>query len=295
MSIPENQLITWSHQGSIVQSAETYRLVREALTDQRAPYAGRNYRVFLQGSYGNDTNVWRESDVDIVIELIDCWHCDLSELSPNARERYAAAFIDASYGYAEFKHEVTRVLTDRFGAAARPGAKAISIEGHGNRRKVDVIVAVQYRRYFAFDTSQQQDFAEGICFWNSQGQQIVNYPRQHAQNLTAKHQATGNRLKPLIRVFKNLRTAMVEDGDLAEGQAPSYFLEGLIYNLPDEFIAASFQQQTLATLAWVRSHPDGSDLICPNAQYYLVRDDALTCWSFAGYRAFAAALAVRLV
>src|SRR5690606_967984 len=72
MPIPESQLETWSHQGSITQSSSTYNTIKSVLEDSATPYAGRNFKVFLQGSYGNDTNIYAESDVDIVIRLDDC-------------------------------------------------------------------------------------------------------------------------------------------------------------------------------------------------------------------------------
>ena len=58
MSIPEVQLETWSKVGSQTQSKETYATVRSALDDKTATYAG-SIEIFLQGSYGNDTNVYR--------------------------------------------------------------------------------------------------------------------------------------------------------------------------------------------------------------------------------------------
>ncbi|MFC6489131.1 hypothetical protein [Nitratireductor sp. GCM10026969] len=30
-------------------------------------------------------------------------------------------------------------------------------------------------------------FVEGVCFWTSDGEKIVNYPRQHLDNCTAKN------------------------------------------------------------------------------------------------------------
>ena len=71
MPIPESQLDTWSHQGSITQSSTTYNAIKGALEDSTTPYAGKNFKVFLQGSYGNDTNIYAESDVDIIIRLDD--------------------------------------------------------------------------------------------------------------------------------------------------------------------------------------------------------------------------------
>jgi tRNA nucleotidyltransferase (CCA-adding enzyme) len=80
MGIPEAQLDTWSHQGSVTQSSATYNTIKNALEAAGNPYAGKNYEVFLQGSYGNDTNIYAESDVDIVIKLNDCFHYNLDEL-----------------------------------------------------------------------------------------------------------------------------------------------------------------------------------------------------------------------
>ena len=69
MAIPEYQLDTWAKQGSVTQSAGTYDTIKRVLEDKNAPYAGKDFSIFLQGSYGNDTNVYRDSDVDIVICL----------------------------------------------------------------------------------------------------------------------------------------------------------------------------------------------------------------------------------
>jgi hypothetical protein len=63
MAIPESQLETWSHQGSVTQSAQTYAMIQNALNDAASPYYAKHYSIFLQGSYGNDTNVFRDSDV----------------------------------------------------------------------------------------------------------------------------------------------------------------------------------------------------------------------------------------
>ena len=69
MAIPEAQLDTWSHQGSIKQSSTTYATIRSALLAEGSAYANKETKVFLQGSYGNATNIYAESDVDVVIVL----------------------------------------------------------------------------------------------------------------------------------------------------------------------------------------------------------------------------------
>jgi len=82
MAIPESQLDTWSHQGSITQSSTTYATVKRALEAADTKYANQSFEVFLQGSYGNDTNIYAESDVDVVIRLDTIYHYDTSALTP---------------------------------------------------------------------------------------------------------------------------------------------------------------------------------------------------------------------
>ena len=110
MAIPETQLDTWAHQGSITNSSNTYKAVKNVLEATDAPYAAKNYEVFLQGSYGNDTNIWSESDVDIVIQNNSTFYSDVSGLNQNEKVAWNAAYADVAYGNQEFKREV---LLDR--------------------------------------------------------------------------------------------------------------------------------------------------------------------------------------
>ena len=79
MAISEAQLETWSRQGAAaVGSRDTYATIKRALEIPGAGYSDKGYKVFLQGSYGNDTNIWAESDVDIVIRLDATFFYDTS-------------------------------------------------------------------------------------------------------------------------------------------------------------------------------------------------------------------------
>lgn len=104
------------------------------------------------------------------------------------------------------------VLQGQYGSAAKVGDKAIAIDANGSRRKSDVIVATQFRRCSKFRSSNDSEYVEGICFFNAAGERIANYPKQHSANLTAKHQASSKWLKPMARVFKNMRSRLVDDG-----------------------------------------------------------------------------------
>lgn len=279
MPIPESQLETWSHQGSITQSSNTYNAIKSLLEAGTTPYAGKNFKVFLQGSYGNDTNIYAESDVDIVIRLDDCFHSDLESLSDDEKSAYKQAFSDATYTHTDFKRDVLSVLEDQYGSAVKTGDKAIAIDASGSRRKSDVIVATQFRRYFKFRSAIDSEYVEGICFFNAAGERIANYPKQHSANLTAKHQASSKWLKPMVRVLKNIRSRMVDEGLIKAGVAPSYYIEGLLYNVPNEKFTHSLEDCMVNILNWYRQDAAKTDLVCANEQYYLLRDGYHTCWS----------------
>ena len=276
MPIPESQLETWSHQGSINQSSDTYQSVKNVLQSNDAPYASKNYSVFLQGSYGNDTNIYSESDVDIVIKLQSAFHHDLSDMPDDEQNAFKSAHSDATYTNKNFTSDVLQVLTNNYGSVVNQGNKAITIASSGNRRKADVIAAIQYRRYHSFKSLNNQSYTEGICFYTSSGEQIVNYPKQHSENLTLKHKRTRN-FKPMVRIFKNLRSRLVEHGIIQDGIAPSYYLEGLLYNVPDDQFVTGYDDTFVNAINWIQN-ADRSHFVCANEQYHLLWENSPVTW-----------------
>jgi hypothetical protein len=277
MSIPEAQLETWSKQGSVTQSRDTYATVRAALEAPGPPNINKNFSIFLQGSYANDTNVYAESDVDVVMLLNSTFYHDLEDLQESQKQAFHLHYANASYGPAEFNSDVTAWLKQKFGNAVQSGSKAIFIQGNGSRRDTDVVVATQYRRYYSFQSSQTQSYTEGICFFASDGTKIINYPKQHSENCTAKHQGTSSWFKPTVRILKNMRNRMVADKLIEDGLAPSYYLEGLFYNVPKEQFGSSYQDTFVNCFNWILN-ADRSKFLCANEQYYLLREGSPVTW-----------------
>jgi hypothetical protein len=117
MAVPETQLVTWAKQGSITQSSTTYATIKRALEASETKYADKSYEVFLQGSYGNDTNIYAESDVDVVIRLDAIYHYDIEALTPAEQATFNAVLVPGTYPYAEYKADVIAALAKSFGAA----------------------------------------------------------------------------------------------------------------------------------------------------------------------------------
>ncbi len=282
MAIPENQLETWSHQGSVTQSASTYATIKRALEAASANYTDRNFVVFLQGSYGNDTNIFTESDVDVVIRYDGAFYHNINRLPADQQRLFKASFPDGpTYSYDTFNGHVQAALRKAFENSVEPGKKAIKIHASGSRRNADVVVAFEYRHYDKFTAPTDQSRGPGIAFFTSSGTHIANYPKQHSKNLTTKHQATSNNFKKVVRIFKNMRGKLVADGLLGKGTAPSYFIEGLLYNVPNDKFVGAYGTILFNILQWLQQTSDRTTFVCANEQYYLLRDNEPVCWPVA--------------
>ena len=165
-----------------------------------------------------------------------------------------------------------------YGEDVKQGSKAITIKPWNNRRKADVIPAIEYRRYYKFNGMFDQSYATGICFWDQSKTQIANYPKQHSANMTFKHQTTNLWLKPMVGILKNMRTKMIEEGYIKAGSAPSYYIEGLLYNVPQDKFGKSYADSFRNAFSWIVA-ADTSKFVCANEQYYLLWNDTPTSWS----------------
>lgn len=289
MAIPESQLQTWSAQGSITQSAATYDTIKNVLNDSSSPYYLKDYSIFLQGSYGNDTNVWKDSDVDIIICLNQTFYSDLSQLEQGAKSSFNMAHADGQYGFHQFRAEVFDWLTKRFGSDVKQGKKAIFIKGNNGRRDADVIVCAILRRYRKGSTGTDSQYDEGICFFLPDSTRVINFPRQHRENCITKHQNSNAWFKKVVRVYKNMRNRMVEDRYLVNGAAPSYFIEGLLWNVPNDKFGTSFEDSLVNSFNWV-INADKTQFACANDLYWLIRDTGGNCWRPSDFEAYISAV-----
>jgi hypothetical protein len=89
-----------------------------------------------------------------------------------------------------------------------------------------------------------------------------------------------------VRVFKNMRSRMMEKGLIEAGIAPSYYIEGLLYNVPKEKFGSTYQNSVVNILNWYLKEASKADLLCANEQYYLLRNGFHTCWNQANCDAF---------
>jgi hypothetical protein len=277
MTISEDQLATWAHQGPTSQFTATYDTLKNVLKSSSAAYANRSFEIFLQGSYANDTNIYADSDVDVVIKTDEVYYSDVTNLSPEDKQTYEQGWSRATYQLSDFKREVVAWLTSYYGNAVHVGDKAITIAGNGTRRDADVIVCAEFKKFWSYKNSYNQSYESGICFFLPNGTQIENFPKQHSANCTIKHQATSQWFKRSARTYKNLRNKLIDMGALGEGVAPSYFIEGMLYNVPTDRFGGGHSANFIDTLNWIVG-ADRSKFLCANDQFYLLHDTSPVTW-----------------
>ena len=206
----------------------------------------RNIKVFTQGSYRNNTNVKQDSDVDIGVLCYDVFF----EQLPDGYKKEDFGIISADYGYSTFKNEVEEALVSYFGrASVARGNKAFDVKENSYHVEADVAPFFEHRRY-----SADKLYLSGVELKPDSGGSVINWPEQHYDNGVSKNTATSRRFKSLVRIFKSLCNYMTDKG-IADAKAiPSFLLECLVWNVPnDNFGKSTYSDDVKACLTFLYS------------------------------------------
>jgi hypothetical protein len=181
--------------------------------------------VFTQGSYKNNVNVRRDSDVDIGVLCTDTFIPDY----PDGVDPSTYGHDPATYDYSTFREDVGEALKSYFGAAAvSVGNKAFDVHETTYHVEADVTPFFEHRRYL-----NGRDYLEGVALLPKNGSWIYNWPTQHHENGVEKNKATGKRYKGAVRILKALRNEMDDAGYPQARAVKGFFVECLVWNTPD--------------------------------------------------------------
>lgn len=258
-TISEEQLSNWTkpafdNEDEKAKNAE--RMIREAI-DGHALLSTLGVRVFAKGSYKNNTNVRRDSDVDIGVEYTDIVY---NQYGPNADRDavrkargfspYSGPFLDAAGNtqIGQFKDAVGEALAQAFGShAVTRSNKVFTVRETSRSLAADVVPCAQNRKHWS-----PARYVQGIRLLPDRpvGHPIINYPDQHYAQGVAKNDETSQRFKRAVRILKNLENRMVDDGSCPV--VASYLIECLTFNCPPRcFQRSSWAERIRSVLAHV--------------------------------------------
>jgi hypothetical protein len=210
-------------------------------------------RYLPKGSYKNNTNVKADSDVDIAVIRERLYYYNIELLKPeDAATIGAGPSSSLSLQDTALRVELEKALCKNFGSACdTTGKTAISVSENSGRVSADVVPSFPFRLYY-YDSLSQVTFAEGTKTFRKDGSQIENYPEQQHINGVAKNNATSRRYKFLVRILKRLENDLVTAGQVNE--LPSYFMECLVYRVPNRYFGSTSATPLTADLKAVLAY-----------------------------------------
>ncbi|MGB3182226.1 MAG: nucleotidyltransferase [Cyclobacteriaceae bacterium] len=233
MRFSEETLKNWSRPASEteeVRISNAINMVKSAI-EAHSILKEQDIEYIVQGSYANNTNVRKNSDIDICVMLKDTFYSKYRE--GVGRDEYG--FTKGTNGFDDFRKRVINAMNNKFDNNVTVGDKAIAIDSTSHRVQADVVPCFQYRDY-RWDTDNDKDnFYEGTKFFSGSGKAIINYPKLHIENGRNKNNRTGRRYKRMVRVFKNVTNHMRANGENVPNGISSFLLECLLFNVPDNY------------------------------------------------------------
>lgn len=246
------------------KSARTHKAIRTHLESD--PELNKYFiDTFLQGSYKNSTNVRGDSDVDMGSLTNKVFYYETDWLpteqitrngliQPSLKESVEMelkALPPGQFGYKEFRADILTSLRTKYGYEnVEDGNKAVKIQGNSYRMDADVLPCMAYRQYFKA-CNGEPSYHSGITFFTKSSERIINFPHQHFTNLTQKNQNTDGKVKGCIRILKCIRNEFEDAGKWDRKRSPSYYLEGLLWNVPDHLFWGAYDEVMCEVLKYL--------------------------------------------
>lgn len=255
------------------QQDRARRMVFDAV-EKHAAFQGFDITTYVKGSYRNNTNVRRDSDVDVVVECREVFYYETDAPNPSVARRpvsYTGIWTPELW-----RREVTAAMRTAFGASGIDTSGAIAIrvdEVPGSRPSADVVPSFDYRDYT--DDASFSRWDRGSCvFPKNSEDKVVNWPQQQLDNGIAKNNRTGGRYKDFVRALKNAENMLAAEGVISD--LPSYFMECLVFNAPDGVLTAggvdeAFRETLLNMFADLNDGTAYADWVEPNWKKWLFK------------------------
>jgi|SRR5579875_10842 len=233
----EEKLSGWTGPSSATEQEKqdrTERMIREAV-EEHAAFDGCDLTVYAKGSYANNTNVKTDSDVDIAVQCGECIYWE----EVNEGVHPSSSSYEGIWTPTKLRSELEAALKKKFpDQVDTSGSTAFRIHSGTARVDADVVPCFDYRYYFS-----STNYREGAKVFKKDGSSLINYPAQQLTNGRAKNNRTNQFYKKAVRIMKRVENAMVIADEHRE--VPSFFVECLVYNCPDEIFLESTWTETI--------------------------------------------------
>ncbi len=237
MTALEDKLKGWTGRSSNSEQEKqdrAERMVQEAVQSHSA-FDGVGLSVFAKGSYKNNTNVRSDSDVDIAVQCTEACY----------REGAKPGVLPSSVDYtgiwtpSKLRQELVAALEAKFPQQVDiSGSTAIRIDANTARVDADIVPCFNYRYYYS-----QTSWIDGSRVFKKDLKHLNNYPDQQYAKGVDKNTRTSKSYKSAVRIMKRVENAMLDAK--VHREVPSFFVECLVYNVPDAILLRSTWTETI--------------------------------------------------
>lgn len=207
-------------------------------------------KIYGKGSYANNTNVRRNSDIDIVVERKDSIYWEaMGEFEPVFPPAQQGSY-NGPWSFESFHDGVRKALESFYGSSTvdSSGNVALHLDETNYTVNADIVPCSSLWTFIS-----PRSYYEGTRLQAKNGKILDNYPLQQLKNGVTKNNATNHNYKKLVRIVKRMENHMVEEG--IQQEIPSYLIECLVYLCPNsEFNNAhSWDNMLKRVLAYLNS------------------------------------------
>lgn len=216
-------------------------------------------KIYVKGSYANNTNVRLDYDVDIAVECQGLYYYDSegAEADVDLARRMAKSAGDyvgpygGVAGAARFKADVRATLADYFGASAiMQGKLSLRVREKKTTLPADVVPCFEYRRLTGLSWQGDVEYVQGTRLYPDSGPYVHNWPNQQYECGVKKNNETRRQYKRMVRAVKRVENELVKAKKIQA--LPSFFMECLVYNVDNiHFDHESYVGDMRAVLATI--------------------------------------------
>jgi hypothetical protein len=234
-----DRLIHWERPASDSEEASIQRAANVAIqiVKKNMTLTRESVQILPQGSYFNNTNVRKEADMDLRVQLPDLVVKYAHDVEQDRAYR-AGEYFDTGRPLINvinsIRNEIVADCRQYFGGnSVTVGKKAITVDGlSGSRADVDLVPAFRLH-WLTNNLHGGYNCTEGIIIVAADGRQTINFPDQHHANGKEKRTRTQHRFKKIVRMLKRLNYELEEYG-LIPKRIPSFMVECLVYAVEDD-------------------------------------------------------------
>jgi len=249
------------------------KLVKQALkTFTKTPVD-----VYVHGSYANHTNIFFPSNLEVCVELkIPQFEYDVTG------EYYVTHELE--YGPQQFRTDLYNALKEIIEkATSKPmvkepqhtcelSGKTIVIPKHGVlKHAVEILPCIS----FTLGDDEGAEFKGVLVYDSEEKADIATFPKLHQKNGQLKDIQTEGNFKRFVRLFKTLKAISVrenEDDELLKHSCRGYFIECLLYNVPDSLFKGKDQNEIFLKIINYLAHANLDNFTCQNHVWQLFGD-----------------------